>query len=155
MNILKQKLAIKSLNIQVILLIIIPVLYISTLYFVTSVSEITTRQYLENNLSETLELLSVSCYLISAVIVSKYKKQLNQKYLLLSYLIIFISNIINFNIIIVGFMGMYIKSFIKLKEIKSYFKELRKDTGKTSLTISITILSLSVLIAYIKFTINI
>lgn len=118
MNTIKQKLIDKSLNIQIILLTIIPIFYILIIYSIASLSEISIQQYLENNLSENLRLLSISCYLISAAIISKYKKRPNQKYLLLSYLIIFISNIVNFNIIIIGFMGVYTKNLIKLKEMK-------------------------------------
>lgn len=154
MNTIKQKLVDKSLNIQIILLTIIPIFYILLVYSVAGLSEISIQQYLENNLSETLRLLSISCYLISAAIISKYKKQPNQKYLLLSYLIIFVSNIVNFNIIIIGFMGVYTKNFINLKEMKSYFNKLDNENGRIIMIISIIILFISMLITFTRFSIS-
>jgi hypothetical protein len=144
----------KNILLQTSVFIFIAITYIVQISLLIKLADVHVREFFENDIAATIDIISISTYLISAFILNEYRKEKNQKFLLYSYLIVFSSQIIQLNLLMSALMGIYVLRFRSFLITKDKLTSLEEGKGKSVFSLSLLNLSVSVLIAYIKFIVS-
>lgn len=141
----------KNIVLQIFVFIFIAITYIIQTSLLMKSTGVYVREFFENDIAATIDIISISTYLISAFILNEYRKEKNQKFLFYSYLIVFLSQIIQLNLLMSALMGIYVFRFRSFLITKDTLSSLEEGKGKIVFSLSLLNLSVSILIAYIKF----
>lgn len=141
----------KNIVLQTFVFIFIAITYIIQTSLLMKSTGVHVREFFENNIAATIDIISISTYLFSAFILNEYRKGKNQKLVLYSYLIVFLSQIIQLNLLMSALMGIYVFRFRSFIITKDRLSSLEEGKGKIVFSLSLLNLAVSILIAYIKF----
>lgn len=140
----------KVLNAQIIVLFAVPFLFLIYLMTIGRGNAESVRDFLQKDLSMTIQMILYMTNVFSAYIIREYKNNRNRR-TFIAYIIIFLTQLIQMNIIAVVLMFYYFYVFVGLKNIKSSLNSLDRGKGYLALCLSIAILITSIFLVYIKY----
>lgn len=141
------------LYIQVFLFICLPIIYMIYLGINMQVLQVGISEILINSPTECLNMILKFTSLYAAHIVLTYMKDRQSRFLILSYFVVFVAQLLQANIITSVIMGLYIYSYIGLKNVKELIVNNAWGKGKLTFLLSLAIMLISLLVLFLKMMI--
>lgn len=109
---------------------------------------------IKNNIYFALSLLSTSTYFISIIVLHIYMKFKRTKIMLYAYLLIFISYVLQKNVLLIFLMGLYLFKFFKKNNKETINNNSRSRESIIAFSVSLIVLITSLIIFYIQLVVR-
>lgn len=140
----------KNLFIQMIAFVVLPILYLIFLNINAVVLGQSIGDILKNSATECLNMILMFASLYSGYIVWAYFKNQASRFIMMSYGIVFVTQIIQRNAITLLIMIFYLYQFVGLNGIKQRWQEAKWEKGILTIPAALLVLLVSAGVIFVR-----